>query len=74
VGPAVENTSHTLERLLTCSVPNLQLYHFVLYFDSKGAEFDSYRHLMLRLELIVHHSLHQARLSDTSVSNDNKFK
>jgi len=58
VGASIENTSHTLEGLLPGSVPNLQLYHFVLYFDSKGAEFDSYRHLMLRLELIVHHSLH----------------
>ena len=74
MGTTIKNTSHALEGLLASSVPNLQLNHFVLYFDSKGAKFDSYCHLMLRLELIVHHSLHQTRLSNAGVSNDNKFK
>ena len=44
---------------VTYGVPNLQLENFVVYFEAVGAEFDAYGYLVLFLELIVHHSLHE---------------
>jgi hypothetical protein len=58
----------------TYRVPYLQLDDLIVYFQPKAAEFNSDSYLMLLFELVVHDSLHEARLSYTSISNYNKLK
>ena len=74
VRSSVENTSHTLERLLASSVPDLKLNNFILDRASKRTKLYSDGDLMLSLELVVLDSAHQTTLTDTSISNDNQFK
>ena len=44
----------------TYSVPDLQLNDFVVDAEAVGAKFHANCHLVLLLELVVHHTLHQA--------------
>ena len=74
VRSSIENTSHTLERLLSSSVPDLKLNNFILDRASKRTKLYSDGDLMLSLELVVLDSAHQTTLADTSISNDNQFK
>jgi hypothetical protein len=59
---------------ITYCVPNLKLDDLIVDSEAEAAELDANRHLMLTLELIIHNSLHEARLADTGISNNNKFK
>ena len=74
VSSSVKDARHRLERLLARRVPNLQLYHLVLDLEPKRAELHSDRNLVLRLELIVHHSLHQTRLPYTCVPDNDELE
>ena len=83
VRSSVENTSHTLERLLitfwlgkilASGVPDLKLNNFILDRASKRTKLYSDGDLMLSLELVVLDSAHQTTLTYTSISNDNQFK
>ena len=58
----------------TYRVPYLQLDDLIVYLETKAAEFYTDSNLMLLFELVVHDSLHEARLSYTSISNYNKLK
>ena len=58
----------------TYRVPNLQLNHLVVDLEAEAAEFDADRHLMLIVELVVHDSLHEARLADARVANDDQLE
>lgn len=58
----------------TYRVPYLQLDDLIVYFQTKAAEFYSDSNLMLLFELVVHDSLHEARLSYACISNYDKFK
>ena len=60
---AIENSSYRTERFLSCGVPNLKLYNFIFNLGYKGSEFNSYSHLMLNFELIIHDSCKKARFS-----------
>lgn len=58
VRTSVENASNRLVRLLASSVPNLHLKYFAIHPQSVRTKLHSNRHLVLSLELVVHHSLH----------------
>lgn len=70
----VEYPGHRLERFLSRRVPNLQFDYFIVNPDAIGSELYSYGDLMLLLEFIVHYSLHETTLADSSVTNDDQFE
>ena len=74
VGTPVENASHRLIRLLSCSVPYLHLHNFVVNSNAVATELHPDGHLVLSLELIVHHPLHQTRLTNPSVTDDDQLE
>ena len=59
---------------LTYSVPDLQLDNLIVDSESVGTELNTNGNLMLLLELVVHDSLHEARLAYSSVSDDNQLE
>ncbi len=65
VGTSVKDSGNRTERLLARSVPYLQLHDLSIKLDHEGTEFDANRHLVLQLELVVHHSGKQTRLSNS---------
>ena len=58
----------------TYRVPDLQLDDLIVYLETEATELYSDGHLVLLFEVVVHHSLHQARLADASVSDDDQFE
>lgn len=58
----------------TYCVPNLKLDDLIVDSEAEAAELDANRHLMLTLELIIHNSLHKARLADAGISNNNQLE
>ena len=58
----------------TYCVPDLELDNFVIDFQTVRSELDPDRYLMFCFELVVHHSLHQTRLADTRVTNDDQLE
>ncbi len=64
VGASVEDPSDRAERLLAGRVPDLQLHDLAVQLDYEGPELDADRHLVLQLELVVHHAGQQARLTN----------
>ncbi len=74
MGAAVKDTRHRLEGLLPRSVPDLQLDYFFIYFETEGAEFHSYSHLMLHFEIIIHDSLHKTTLAHSRVSYNDQLE
>ncbi len=64
VRASVEDPGDRTERLLARSVPDLQLHDLAVELDHEGAEFDANRHLVLQLELVVHHAGQQTRLAN----------
>ena len=60
---SVEDFSDGAERLLSCSVPNLQLHVCVFDLDATGAEIDANCDVMLRVEHIFGESRQNTRLA-----------
>jgi len=58
----------------TYRVPNLKLDDLIVDSEAEAAELDANGDLMLPLKLIIHYSLHEARLADARISNNNKFE
>ena len=59
---------------ITYRIPNLELDNFVVNLETIRAELDANGDLVFFLELVVHHSLHQATLSNACVTNDDQFE
>ena len=74
MSPSVEDFRNRLERLLTRCVPNLHLEREILNFDEKRAEFHANSHLVVILEFVVTHAVHETRLADRRVANHNQFE
>ena len=55
-------------------VPYLELDNLPVDLKTEGSELHSDGNLVLSLELVIHYSLHQARLSDTSVTDDDELE
>ena len=58
----------------TYCVPDLQLDDFLVNQEAIRSELDTDCNLVLLLELVVHDSLHQTRLADTSISDNDQLK
>ena len=58
----------------TYGIPYLQLDDLVIYLHAEGTKFNSNGNLMFLFKLIIHYSLHKARFTNTSVSNNDQFK
>ena len=71
---SIEYLSNALKVLLTSSIPNLQFDSCVFDFKEKSSEFDAHGDLMIFHKLIRRHSMHQARFTNATISNNNKFK
>ena len=56
---------------VTYGIPNLQFDDLIINLDAKRPKFYSNCDLMFLLELVIHNSLHEARLANTSITNDN---
>ena len=74
MGATVKNSRHRLEAFLAGRVPDLNFNHLIVYLQVKRAKLNANRHLVLLLEFIIHHSLHEARLSNSCVANDYQFE
>jgi len=59
----IEDFSDGAEALLAGGVPDLQLEPLVFYFDAKGAELDTDRAVVLRVEPILRQSIQNARFA-----------
>ncbi len=74
MGSAVENARDRLERLLARGIPDLDLDYLSVYSQVVAPELYSDGDLVLGLELVIHHALHQAGLSHARVSNNNELE
>ena len=74
VRTSVEYSGYWLVRFLAGGIPDLHLDDLVFDTETIGAELHSDGDLVLSLEFIVHNSLHQATLADTSVANNDEFE
>ena len=70
----IEDLRYTLETLLACSVPNLQLEYLLLELDEEGSEFDANCDFVISHELVVGQSVQQARFADGRVTNDDQLE
>lgn len=71
----IEDARHRLKGFLAGCIPDLELEDLAAVDpQSEGAKLHSDRHLMLCLELVVHHSLHETALSDSCVAYDDKLE
>ena len=69
--PSIKYLRHTLEVFLSCGIPNLQFNFDVVYFEKEGAEFHADGHVVLLHEFIGGDAMHEARFSNTTISNNN---
>ena len=62
---SVEDSCNWAERLLTSGIPDLQLDNFVINFHDEATKLHTNRNLMLKFEVVIHHSCQQAWFTDT---------
>ena len=74
VRAAVENAGDGLEAFLAGGVPDLDLDYLPVDSEVVAAELDANGDLVLRLELVVHDPLQEARLAHSRVPNDNQLE
>lgn len=74
VRSAIVRTGNGPKSLLTSSVPDLQLYRLSVEIDGSDFEVHSDRTDVALCVCIICESEQQARLSDTGVSNEQKFE
>ena len=67
----IKDLCYRLERFLSSSVPDLQLEGDIMHFDKKRSELNANCHLMIVLEFIVTHPVHQTRLTNAWITNYN---
>ena len=70
----VENLSDRFERLLACCIPNLKFEDLLLKLYHQRTEFHSYCHLMIFLELICSHSVHETTFSYCRIADNDELK
>ena len=71
---SIENPRDRLVRFLARRIPYLHLDYLVLNAQAIRAELDTDSNLVLRFEFIVHYSLHEARLSNTRIADNDQLK
>lgn len=71
---SIENPCNRLVRFLAGRIPYLHLDYLVLDAQAIRAELDTDSNLVLRFEFIVHYSLHEARLSDARIADNDQLE
>ena len=74
MGSSVENFGNGLEVLLPSSIPNLELYLVIFDFKEESPKFNTYSDFMVLHKFICRDSVHDAALSDSTVSNNDQFE
>ena len=74
VSTSVKNTRDRLKRLLACRVPDLYFDHLFVHLQVVRAEFYSDGHLVIGFEFVIHNSLHQTQLADSSATYNDQFE
>ena len=70
----VKDLCDRLEGFLACRVPNLKLHVDVLHSNEQRTKFDTDGHLVVLRELVVTHTMHQARLAYATIADHNKLE
>ncbi len=71
---SIENSSDRLVRILSSSVPNLHLYYFAFNLNSERAKLNPNSYCVIRFKNIVHNPFHEARFSNSRVTDNNEFE
>ena len=74
VGASVEDSCYALETFLTGGVPNLDLDNLIVDRQVVAAELNSNSDLVLLFKFVIHHALHEARLADACVSDNDELE
>ena len=74
ISASVKDTRDRFKRLLPRSIPNLDGYHLPLKLDPERAELYTNCYLMLLVESVVCHSLHETRLPNARITDNDEFE